>query len=137
MTGANVICKVRQVRDACILLAGHHCYREYPVDWVQRQVQQQQVQEEEEGQQQQQGRHWNLKLVRTTRMPILYRYETILRQINVGRSKLSLFSSSELATSMATVLDDLDHKAKDATKNGRIPLGFDYIVCAEKVTNSS
>ena len=136
VTGANIICKVRQVRDACILLAGHHCYREYPVDWVQRQVQQQQVQEEEEGQQQQ-GRHWNLKLIRTTRMPILYRYETILRQINVGRSKLSLFSSSELATSMATVLDDLDHKAKEATKNGRIRLGFDYIVCAEKVTNSS
>jgi hypothetical protein len=27
---ATLICRVRQVRDACILLAGHKCYREYP-----------------------------------------------------------------------------------------------------------
>lgn len=26
----EIICKVRKIRDACILLAGHRCYREYP-----------------------------------------------------------------------------------------------------------
>ena len=36
---ANVFCKITKVRDACILLAEHRCYREYPLDWIQRHVQ--------------------------------------------------------------------------------------------------
>lgn len=113
---ANVICKVRQVRDACILLAGNRCYREYPGDWIKRQI----------------LSTPNLKLNEMHTFPILYRYNTILRQINVGRSKFPLFPTAALRSSMKEVLDDLEQKALDATSNGPVKLGFDYVISAEK-----
>lgn len=115
---ANIICKVRQVRDACILLAGHRCYREYPLDWIQRQVQS----------------HPNLQLIRSSTFPILYRHRTIVKQIQVGRSKLPHFPSPELAEEMRKTLDELEVKSKEATDKagGKIRLGFDYIVTAQK-----
>ena len=117
---ANIICKIRQVRDACILLAGHRCYREYPVKWVERQIK---SNVDLEG----------LQLIRTTTFPILYRHATIVSQINVARSKLPFFPSKELANSMTEVLDDLEQQSLRATQDGgRIRLGFDYVVSAEK-----
>jgi hypothetical protein len=114
----NIICRVRQVRDACILLAGHRCYREYPVAWVQRQIQ----------------ALPDIKLCHTKQFPILYRHATIVKQINVGRSKLSLMPS-HLRPSMSKLLDDLEAESLDATTKsptGRIQFGFDYVVTAEK-----
>jgi hypothetical protein len=113
----NIICKVRQVRDACILLSGHRCYREYPLEWVERQI----------------SRTPNLSLIQSNKFPILYRYNTIQRQINVGRSKLSFFTLPSLAMSMKETLDDLDRQALKLTSNGPIKFGFDYVVAAEKV----
>ena len=115
---AGVICRVRQVRDACILLAGHRCYREYPVDWVHRQI----------------AGCPGLQLLQTKQFPILYRQATIVKQINVGRSKLK-YMPLDLQKGMAQTLDDLEKKALRATTAAhmhRIQLGFDYVVTAEK-----
>jgi hypothetical protein len=118
---ANIICRVRQIRDACILLAGHRCYREYPLDWIQRQVQ----------------NHPNLELVRSSTFPILYRHKTIVKQIQVARNKLPHFPSPELADEMRKTLDELEVQSEDATNKagGKIRLGFDYIVTAQKTGN--
>lgn len=120
----NIVCKVRQVRDACILLAGHRCYREYPLQWIQRHIESLE-------------KEYGIKLAESRMFPILYRHETIVKQINVGRSKLSLFSSPALAESMKTVLDDLERQSKEATERsstGKIQLGFDYLVRVTKQT---
>jgi hypothetical protein len=77
----NVICKVRQVRDACILLAGHRCYREYPLEWIQKQIKRY---------------HPDLQLINTSTFPILYRHQTIVKQIDVARSKFSYFPTPEV-----------------------------------------
>lgn len=117
---ANVICKVRRVRDACILLAGHRCYREYPVDWIHRQFN---------------TTTPGMRLLRTSKFPILYRHATIVKQINVARSKFRFFPNPEVADSMRKVLDDLEVESLEATQrspNGRLQLGFDYVVSAEK-----
>ena len=114
---ANIICKVRQIRDACILLAGHRCYREYPVDWIERQIQ-----------------HTpDLNLVSTNSFPILYKHKTIVNQINVGRSKFPYFPNPEVAEEMRKVFDDLERQSLEATnKEGSIRLGFDYVIVAQK-----
>ena len=115
---AAVICRVRQVRDACILLAGHRCYREYPVEWVHRQI----------------AVCPGLELVQTKQFPILYRHATIVKQINVGRSKLK-FMPLHLQQAMAQTLDELEKESLRATAAAhmnRIQLGFDYVVTAEK-----
>lgn len=113
----NIICEVRKVRDACILLAGDRCYREYPLDWVERQVSLTNSSDA------------SLKLLGSKKYPILYRHHTIMKQINVGRRKLSRFPTKALADEMKIVLDDLEKRSRDATEkvNKRIELGFDYV----------
>ncbi|KAG7369629.1 hypothetical protein IV203_027375 [Nitzschia inconspicua] len=121
---ADIICQVRRVRDACILLAGHRCYREYPLEWILRQIRQQYSKE--------------LELIDSTRFPILYRHATIVKQINVGRSKIPYFPNPELAGAMKELLNDLEERSREATERsgGRIKLGFDYIVTTEKLTST-
>jgi len=115
---ANVFCKITKVRDACILLADHRCYREYPLDWIERHV-----------------RRAGLNVVESRTYPIRYNHGTMLRQINVGRSKLKLFTSKGMAKEMGKVLDDLEKESLEVTERqpgGRITLGFDYVVVAER-----
>lgn len=115
---ANIMCKIRRVRDACILLANHRCYREYPLDWIERHL-----------------RKSGLNVVQSRQYPIRYDHSTMLRQINVGRSKLKLFPSKGMAAEMGKVLDDLEKESLEVTKKqsgGRITLGFDYVVVAER-----
>ena len=115
---ANVFCKITKIRDACILLANHRCYREYPLDWIERHV-----------------ARAGLNVKERRQYPIRYDHATMLRQINVGRSKLKLFPSQGMATEMGKVLDELEKESLEVTKrqeSGRITLGFDYVVVAER-----
>ena len=121
----NVICDVRKARDACILLSGDRCYREYPLDWIQRQIAKTGVLPSGDG-----NEAVALNLLDSKTFPILYRHTTIVKQINVGRSKLKRFPSQELASEMRKTLDDLERRSKEATDKSpkkRIQLGFDYV----------
>lgn len=114
----DLFCRVTKVRDACILLAGHRCYREYPLDWILRQLE-----------------NTGLEVIGSSRFPIMYSHTSIVRQLNVARSKLKLFPSKTLAEEMGETINALEHECKLAmqrSKNGRIKLGFDYVVIAEK-----
>eukprot|EP00977_Amphora_coffeiformis_P021228 scaffold9074_cov141-Amphora_coffeaeformis.AAC.3 len=133
---ATIICRIRQVRDACILLAGHRCYREYPLSWIERQIQQQQQQQQE------QNGSPQLRLVHSSRFPILYTAATAVKQINVGRSKLPLIRAAAgggnptLADGLERELQSLEEQIRAACAkrpNGKIELGFDYVVTAELV----
>lgn len=158
--------KVRRVRDACILLAGHKCYREYPVAWIHRQIDALSSPINDDNNERNENespnrtnnhvdnnQDWNannsnesstppppqsVSLVRrhTKQFPILYRHATIVKQINVGRSKLAHMSSEALRLAMGQVLDDLEAESLLATSQsptGRIQCGFDYVVTAERV----
>ena len=118
----DVFCRITKVRDACILLASHRCYREYPLEWITRQM----------------NRIPTLHVTTTKQFPINYTYETMVRQINVGRSKLPLFTNKELAKEMGVLLDELEKESYTVTKrqkDGKVTLGFDYIVVAERSRN--
>lgn len=115
---ANVFCKITKVRDACILLANHRCYREYPLDWIERHV-----------------TRAGMNVVESKKYPIRYDHSTMVRQINVARSKLKLFPSKGMAKEMGSVLDQLEKESLEVTKkqaDGRVTLGFDYVVVAER-----
>jgi len=127
----NIICDVRRVRDACILLSGERCYREYPVEWIQRQITEKQSSQHPPV----------LKLVDTQKFPILYRHSTIVKQITVARNKLSRFPSKALANEMTKTLNTLEQRSYDATEgissHTRIQLGFDYVVTAERIITNT
>ena len=92
--------------------------KEYPVEWIERHL-------EKAG----------LNVVSSTKFPIMYSHAAIVRQLNVARSKLPLFPSQALAIEMADAIDVLEDKSKAAmnrSPNGRLRLGFDYVVTAEK-----
>ena len=123
---AAIISQVRQARDACILLAGHRCYREYPLDWVVRQIDHHCRSSENET--------WNAVVRHTKTFPILYRHATIVKQIQVGRSKLPYLPAA-VRDGMQQWLEELEEASLRVTSqqaNGRIRLGFDYIVTVEK-----
>lgn len=120
VNNAAIVCKVRRVRDACIELAGHRCYREYPVDWILRQIQLLSPE---------------LVVRDSQQFPILYRHATIVKQINVGRSKLPLMPVV-MQEAMGELLNDLEAESLRVTSKsptGRVQLGFDYIVTAERL----
>lgn len=138
----NIICEVRKVRDACILLAGDRCYREYPLDWIERQITKTTTTKPPKPANERNnnvcdgeatacyGDDVTLELLDSMKFPIMYRHSTIVKQINVGRNKLSRFPSKAMANEMKKVLDDLEKRSKEATE--KIPgkrslLGFDYV----------
>uniref|UniRef100_A0A7S4AG17 Uncharacterized protein n=1 Tax=Pseudo-nitzschia australis TaxID=44445 RepID=A0A7S4AG17_9STRA len=147
----NIICRVRQVRDACILLAGQRCYREYPKDWVEQQVARLSttttaastptststaISDNDNHDTEQKTTPApmqlpTLKHIDSKEFPILYRHTTIVKQINVARNKLSGFPSRSLANEMKKTLNDLEQQSYAATekiqRGRRIALGFDYV----------
>lgn len=120
---ANVFCKITKIRDSCILLANHRCYREYPIEWIMRNV-----------------KRAGLEVVDAHRYPIRYDHATMVRQINVARSKLPHFISRGMANEMKKVLDGLEKESFEVTQrrpDGRITMGFDYIITAERPIEDS
>ena len=96
---SNLICEIRRVRDACILLAGHRCYREYPSDWVVRQAAP------------------GLTVEAVKSFPILWSEETAMRQVNVGRSKLGLMSE-EARGGMEGEIGRLERRVREELGGG-------------------
>jgi hypothetical protein len=98
---------------------GHRCYREYPLEWIQRNLVQS-----------------GYRVVDTAKFPILYSHATIVRQLNVARSKLPYFKCSSLAKTMSRHIDELEERVRAILQQQggqRIKLGFDYVVVAELV----
>ena len=120
---ADVICELRKARDACILLAGHRPYREFPLEWIIRHLQKSKV-----------------KVLKTKNFTILHSEESAIRQLKVAQSKLSLMPHNPLRNGMESYLNDLDNRIKESmklTEKKKIPLSFDYVICAELESSSS
>ncbi|CAM9286548.1 unnamed protein product [Chrysoparadoxa australica] len=81
---ASIVCEVTRLRDSCILLAGHRPYREYPVQWIKRQI-----------------TRSGLVIDAIKEWPIMHTQRTIERQTAVARRKLPYFQDRDLAEAMA------------------------------------
>ena len=113
--GGQAILELERLRDACILLAQHRCYREYPQAWVQRSL-------EESGYQ----------VVSAWQKGIVYGEEYIQRQLNVCSNKLRFFKDSALASATAVHIEELRSRALVLAEiEGGIALGCDYVVVAK------
>jgi hypothetical protein len=121
----DLVCRVFKMRDACILLAGDRCYREYPLSWTIRQM-----------------NRCGLKVIRNSNQHyhLLHRKEDIHDQICVGRSMLKKIRDRSLAVAMEDALGNLELEARKTLMHKAdhepISLGFDYFIVAEMPHNS-
>lgn len=106
----NVVTRVARLRDACILLAGHRTYREFPRAWVLRNL-------EASGYQ----------VLDSWAIPIVYRARWVNGQLDVALRKLPWFKDPGLAAAMGNEIERVRREALDAVP---LTLGEDYVVAA-------
>ncbi|MEL6349653.1 MAG: class I SAM-dependent methyltransferase [Myxococcota bacterium] len=114
--GGRIILEIARLRDACILLAGHRCYREYPLKWVIRHI-------DRSG--------FTVQEART--VDILYGPRFINGQLDVCLRKLKYFQDAELAQQMRQHIEEVRARAlalPSAQGNG-IRFGQDYVLWAK------
>ena len=112
--GGRAIIEINRLRDAMILLAGHRCYREYPMEWVLRHL---------EGA--------GFVVEEATRIGIVYRARYVDGQLDVCASKLPYLADRGLARILKLHIEELRGRAKGLVETERgIALGSDYVVAA-------
>ncbi|MCZ6793109.1 MAG: class I SAM-dependent methyltransferase [Planctomycetota bacterium] len=110
----QVVVEVARLRDACILLAGHRCYREYALDWTLRQLEAADFVVEE-----------------TRVFPIRYGLPFVDEQLDVCLRKLPSFRDQRLAASMRRSVESLRERAHSLHAIHRgASFGEDYVVYA-------
>jgi len=114
---AQIIIEIAKLRDACILLTGDRPYREYPLDWVIRNLRKL-------------GYHiQNLAFFETT-----YNQDFVETQINVAESKLRRFKNKKVAESMQEYIDKIRDRVNRMSWG--IKFGTDYVVVATPIDDS-
>ncbi len=111
----KIICEIGRVRDACLLLAGQRPYREYPMDWILRQL----------------GLA-GCRMLSVRRFPIRYRAGFINGQLNMCIRRLERFPSGSLGIEMRTYVEELRTRALEmCEREDGLRYGYDYVISAE------
>ena len=111
---ARVVVDTARLRDACILLAGHRPYREFPPTWIVRHL-------EKSG---------FAVLDPWKSYGVVWKHATVKKQLDVARRKLKHFDDPAVAAAMATQIDALDARAKDVLGDKGAIYGYDYVISA-------
>lgn len=111
----RMVCEIGRLRDACLLLAGDRPYREYPMEWVLRQL-----------------RLAGFKLVDTRRLAIRYGERFINSQLDMCDQRLLRLGDRALATALSEHVAQLRQRALALAKaEGGLRHGHDYVIAAE------
>lgn len=111
----RMVWEIGRVRDACLLLAGERPYREFPLDWVMRQL----------------GLA-GLRMVEARSFPIIYRERYIHGQLDMCVDRIERFPTDDLATSMRSYVDELRQRALAlCERENGLAHGSDYVIAAE------
>ena len=111
----KIIWEIGRVRDACLLLAGQRPYREYPLDWMLRQL----------------GLA-GFRMLDARRFPIRYRTRFIDGQLDMCLRRLKRFSSESLGIEMRTYVEELRTRAREmCEREDGLRHGYDYVISAE------
>ena len=113
----EIILEIARLRDACILLAGHRTYREYPVDWVIRNLESSGFVVEE-----------------VKSFPICYGPRFVKEQLATTARKLPLIGDRALAQQLEQSIAELRDRALACHGTaGSLPFGEDWVVMARPV----
>ena len=111
----RIIWEIGRVRDACLLLAGDRPYREYPLEWMLRQLE-----------------RAGFRVVESRRFPIRYGPGHVNRQLDMCRRRLQRFGSAPLGSGMLQYVEELRLRALIVlARDGGLRHGHDYVIAAE------
>lgn len=114
-TAGALVWEIARLRDACILLAGHRTYREYPRAWVERRL-------AEAG----------MVVVHAESVPIVYGERFIDGQLDVCLRKLPHFRDRAVAEAMRGQVEALRERARGVCRRrGGLHFGEDWLIAAE------
>lgn len=114
-TAGAVMGEIGRLRDACLLLAGERPYREFPMDWVIRQL----------------GAA-GFRLLDARRFPISFGKRFINNQLDMCLDRYQRFGSESLAKAMAEHVEQVRGAALELlAREGRLRHGTDYVIAAE------
>jgi hypothetical protein len=109
----SVLDEVCRMRDACILLAGHRCYREYPraivSQWLER---------------------TGYRIVDAKDFPNRIGARFVNGQLDVALRKTKLFRDDAMRVTMVAAIEELRARALE---QGDVTWGADYVIAAEGV----
>lgn len=111
---ARIVRRIARLRDACILLGGGRCYREYPVDWV---------------------RHALVRsgyaIVESRSFPIRYGADFVGQQLRVGMRYLPSIENRGFARALAREIGRTRREALAFVRaNDGLAFGEDWVVAA-------
>lgn len=110
--GGQLILELSRLRDACILLAKHRPYREYPLTWMMQNLQ-----------------SHSLQITQQQKFPIFYGHQFVHEQLQVCRGKLNFLPSSLLKRGLSEEITNIEQKLCSHLKiHSSIPFGFDYVI---------
>lgn len=113
---AALVQEMARVRDACILLAGRRCYREFPMTWCERQLQ-----------------VAGFQVNGSIKLANVYKRETVQRQLQVARNQFVWFHDDAVQEAMSGKIARLEARADKLFHGGKkIRFGFDYVLAASK-----
>jgi len=114
---APLAVEIGRLRDACLLLAGDSPYREYPLDWCVRHLEQA-----------------AFRVVDVEKVPIHYGDRFINSQLDMCGLALGKLKDRKLAVAMQQHVEDLRQRAHVmAQQEGGLHQGHDYLIVAEPV----
>eukprot|EP01116_Phalansterium_solitarium_P006931 TRINITY_DN19366_c0_g1_i1.p1 TRINITY_DN19366_c0_g1~~TRINITY_DN19366_c0_g1_i1.p1 ORF type:complete len:383 (-),score=75.03 TRINITY_DN19366_c0_g1_i1:45-1193(-) len=110
----TLLVEIDKLRDACSLLAGERPYREYPVDWVLRNL-----------------RDNGFRITGIAFFETEYSQGFVETQLNVAESKVEKLRKKGLANTLFDHIDELRRRVK--RMDWGVTFGHDYIICAEPI----
>ncbi|MGG4605216.1 class I SAM-dependent methyltransferase [Paenalcaligenes sp. Me131] len=111
----KLVTEIGRLRDACLLLADERPYREYPLEWVLRQL-----------------RHANFKPVDVQQFGIRYGANFVNGQLDMCAARTQRFKDRGLALAMSEHIADLRQRALNyVAQEGGLRHGFDYVIQAQ------
>jgi len=116
--GGRLVLEIARLRDACILHAGHRCYREYPREWVHKALS-----------------RAGFTVEDSVAIPIVYRRRFVDGQLDVCVRKLAFIRDAGLQSALRSHIEDLRARAHahlEHAPDAGISFGSDYVIAARR-----
>jgi len=113
----RLVCEIGRLRDSCLLLAAQRPYREYPADWVLRQL-----------------RQAGFQVLEARHFPGQYGVQFVRNHLGVCAQCIARLDDRNLAGQLTAYMQDVQRRAEAwIAVHGALAHGNDYVIAAQPI----